>query len=160
MGGNSCGYIDRQGIHYHIPEGETIQVDLSRKFVFVSQPGSPDGATVTPWQTFFFLMEPVRKALFIGEEHATLIEKTPETLTLCKVLDRLWSQERFLAHRMAMLESEEGRQEGLINLMCAFEEQTLGSASGMWRFWETFSPYLMTGRLHLAVTGFSRGDVD
>lgn len=149
--GNSSGYIDDKGIHFHIFEDETIQVDLSKKFVFVSQPDVDGGELPSSWQIFSFLKEPVRIALFIALNRATLVEKTEQTLVLCKALDRLWDQERFLDVMGEMIGSEEARERGLACLMKSYEEDSLGSSSEMWEFWKTFGSLLMQCRLGLSV---------
>jgi hypothetical protein len=151
-GNNSCGYIDEQGIHFHIPDDDSIRVDLSKAFVFVSQPNTSGGAFPTPWQVFFFLMEPAMRALFIGSGGATLVEKTDQTLRLCNALDVLWTQDRFLTTKMEMVESDEAKEKGLAFLMKVHEEGTIGSSSEMWEFWETFGMLLMERYLALAVT--------
>ena len=151
-GGNSCGYIDDEGIHFHLPDDETIHVDLSKTFVFVSQPANIDAANPSAWQIFSFLREPVSRALFIGLSRATLVEKTEQTLILCKALDQLWAQEgRFLEISKEMIESEEAREKGLAHLMKIYEEETLGSSTETWEFWDTFHGLLMESRLGLSV---------
>jgi hypothetical protein len=150
--GSDCsGYIDEDGVHFHLPQDEVIRVDLSKDFVFVSQPSDPEGASPTAWEVFFFLQEPVRKALFIGERHAVLLEKTEITLKLCMALDQLWAQEAFLEVKQAMVESDEARERGLARLMKVFEDEGTGASSEMWEFWGTFAPLLMNERLGLRV---------
>lgn len=152
IGGNSSGYIDDKGIHFHIHGDEMIQVDLSKKFVFVSQPDVNGGELPSAWQVFRFLKEPASKALFITLGRATLVKKTEQTLVLCKELDRLWAEEgRFLALMVEMVGSEEVREKGLARMMKSFEEETLGSSSEMWEFWDTFGSLLMVCRLGLSV---------
>jgi hypothetical protein len=148
-GTNSSGYIDDIGIHFHIPDDEMIQVDLSKRFIFVSQPEVIGGENPTAWQIFKFLQEPVNQALFIALGRATLVQKTERTLSVCKALDQLWAQDRFLDTRKEMVESEESREMGLAYLMKAYEEETLGSSSEMWEFWDTFGGLLMERSLGL-----------
>jgi hypothetical protein len=156
-GSTSSGYIDNEGIHFHIPDDETIYVDLSKEFVFVSQPGVTGGENPSAWQIFKFMQEPVSRALFIAFGRATLVEKTEWTLLLCKALDQLWSdEERFLETRKEMVEYEDAREKGLVCLMKAYEEGTLGSSSEMWEFWQTFAAHLMQDRLGLKVTQYGR----
>ena len=151
-GSNSSGYVDSEGIHFHLQEDEMIQVDLSKEFVFVSQPEVEGGENPSAWQIFRFLQEPVRKALFIALGRATLVEKTEDTLELCKALDELWAQEgRFLETVMEMVESDEAKEKGLACLMKAYEEETRGLSSEMWEFWDTFSGLLMERSLRLSV---------
>jgi len=149
-GANSSGYIDNEGIHFHIPDDEIIQVDLSKRFVFVSQP-QVSGTNPSAWQIFKFLQEPVSQALFISFEREMFVEKAEHTLMLCKALDQLWDQDRFLETRMKMVESEEGREKGLAHLMKTYEEETLGSSSEMWEFWDTFGGLLMKRKFGLVV---------
>jgi hypothetical protein len=151
MGSNSSGYIDDEGIHFHIPDDEMIQVDLSRRFVFVSQPEVVGGENPSAWQIFRFLQEPVSQALFIALGRATLVEKTQKTLNLCIGLDQLWAQEGFLETRIKMVESEEEREKGLAHLIKIYEEVSLGSSSEMWEFWDTFGGLLMEWSLGLVV---------
>ena len=148
-GGNSSGFIDDKGIYFHIPDDEIIRVDLSKRFVFVSQPQLIGGESPSAWQIFSFLQEPVKRALFIALGRATLVEKTEGTLGLCKILDLIWAQERFLETKMKMVESEEARERGFAHLMKIYEEDTLGSSSEMWEFWDTFGGFLMTRSLGL-----------
>lgn len=150
-GSNACGYIDDQGIHFHLPDDECIRVDLSKEFVFLSQPNAIDGSDPSAWQVFFFLMEPTRKALFIGRGRAILLEKTEQTLSLCRGLDRLWAQERFLATRIEMVESDEAREKGLAHLLRIYEHETRGHSTEMWAFWDTFGMHLMERNLALNV---------
>lgn len=151
-GSNSSGYIDDGGIHFHIPDDDTIQVDLSKDFVFVSQPTVEGGEHPSAWQIFRFLQEPVKKALFIALGRASLVEKTQATMDLCNNLDRLWAQEdRFLETRKQMVESEEARERGLASLMKAYEQEGLGLSSEMWEFWDTFAGLLMERQLGLSV---------
>lgn len=153
-GANSSGYIDNEGIHYHMPDDESIQVDLSKRFIFVSQPQSIGGENPSAWQIFRFLQEPVSRGLFIALGRATLVQKSEKTLELCNALDRLWGQDRFLQTRIGIVESEEGREKGLAQLMKTFEEETLGSSSEMWEFWNTFGGHLMEGNLGLVLQRF------
>ena len=149
--GNSCGYIDESGIHFHLP-GDDINVDLSRTFVFVSQPKLTDRKYPSAWQIFSFLKEPASRALFIGSNYATLIEKSEYTLRLCKYLDEMWAQPlRYLDLVKDMLESEEAREKGLACLMKNYEEETSGSSDEMWDFWDTFGELLMKRSLGLSV---------
>jgi hypothetical protein len=151
-GANSTGYIDDEGIHFHIPDDDTIQVDLSKEFVFVSQPEVEGGESPSAWQIFRFLQEPVKKALFVALGRATQVEKTEATMELCESLDQLWAQEdRFLEALKEMVESEEAREKGLACLMKAYEEESLGSSSEMWEFWGTFAGLLMERQLGLSV---------
>jgi hypothetical protein len=150
-GGNASGYIDEAGAHFHLQDDDTIRVDLSKDFVFVSQPSNSDGAHLTPWQVFFFLQEPASKALFIGAEHALLVEKTEATFSICNILDQIWGQERFLVTKMEMVESPEARENGLARLMKTYEEEALGMSSEMWKFWDTFSSVLMQQSLGLTM---------
>ena len=151
VGTNSSGYIDDEGIHFHIPDDELIHVDLSKRFVFVSQPEVRGGENPSSWQVFRFLQEPVSAALFITLGRATFIHKTEETLLICKILDKLWAEQRFLDTIREMVESEESREMGLVQLMKIYEEKTLGSSSEMWEFWQTFGGLLMEQRLGLSV---------
>jgi hypothetical protein len=151
-GSNCSGFIDGEGIHFHLPMDETIWVDLSKEFVFVSQPTADHGSFPTAWQLFFFLQEPVRKALFVGEHSATLVEKTGQTLKLCRTLDQLWAQDYFGDIRFEMADSDDAREKGLARLMKLYEEEVLGSSSEMWEFWNPFAGYLMTHNLGLLVT--------
>lgn len=148
---SSSGYIDGEGVHFHLSEDDNIRVDLSREFVFVSQPGDTEGAMPSAWQVFFFLMEPVRRVLFVGQRDALLLEKTDTTMRLCLALDQLWGQETFLGTRQAMVESDEAREKGLAQLMKMHEEETGGTSSEMWEFWDVFSALLMEQRLGLRV---------
>jgi hypothetical protein len=150
-GADSSGYIDNEGIHFHIPEDEIIRVDLSKRFVFVSQPEMIGGENPSAWQIFKLLQEPVNQALFIALGRATLVQKTERTLLLCKALDRLWAQEGFMETRIKMAESEEALEKGLARLMKIHEEETLGSSSEMWEFWEPFGGLLMERSLGLSV---------
>ena len=150
-GGNSCGYIDDEGIHFHLPTEETIRIDLSKEFVFVSQPAIIDTEIPSAWQIFSFLMEPVKKALFIVSDRAILIEKTEHNLSVCKDLDILWAQDRFLETRVKMVESDEELEKGLAHLMKIYEEETFGSSTEMWEFWDTFHQLLMEHRLGVSV---------
>ena len=151
IGANSSGYIDEKGIHFHIPEDDLIQVDLSKEFVFVSQPEVIGGENPSAWQIFSFLKEPVSQALFIALGRATLVQKSEQTLTLCKALDQLWAQDRFLQILIEMVESEEAREKGLARLMKTYEEETLGSSSEMWEFWDAFAGLLIERSLGLVV---------
>ncbi len=148
---SSSGYIDGEGVHFHLSEDDNIRVDLSREFVFVSQPGDTEGAMPSAWQVLFFLMEPVRKVLFVGHHDALLLEKSQATLRLCLALDQLWVQDVFLKMNQAMVESDEAREKGLAQLMKMHEEETGGTSSEMWEFWEVFSVLLMEQRLGLRV---------
>jgi hypothetical protein len=150
-GSNSSGYIDEEGIHFHIPDDELIQVDLSKRFVFVSQPEVRGGEIPSAWQIFRFLQEPVSDALFIALGRATFVHKTEETLGICKTLDKLWAEDRFLDTIREMVESEDSREKGLAHLMKIYEERTFGSSSEMWEFWETFGALLMEMSLGLSV---------
>jgi hypothetical protein len=150
--GSDCsGYIDEEGIHFHLPEDEVIHVDLSKEFVFVSQPCDLAGAAPTAWEVFFFLQEPVRRGLFIGKQHAVLLEKAESTMKLCLELDQLWAQEMFVDVRKEMAESVEARERGLAKLMKVYEDEGTGASSEMWEFWGTFAPLLMKEKLHLKV---------
>lgn len=152
IGGNSSGYIDDEGIHFHIPDDEMIHVDLSKNFTFISQPGVIGVEIPSAWQIFAFLKEPVSKALFIVSGRTTLVEKTEQTLVMCKALDRLWAEEgRFLDLLGEMIVSEEARERGLACLMKSYEEEALGSSSEMWMFWDTFGCLLMKSNLGLTV---------
>jgi hypothetical protein len=150
-GGNCCGYVDHEGIHFHLPDDDIIRVDLSRDFVFVSRPGEESGANMTAWQVLTFLEEPARRALFVGQAMAVYVEKSNETLTLCKVLDRIWNDEQFLPKVVENSDSDEGRDRLLAILMNAYEKKAFGEPSQMWWFWDTFRNYLMTRALHLTV---------
>jgi hypothetical protein len=150
--GSDCtGYIDEHGVHFHLPEDDVIRVDLSKEFIFVSQPNESEGAAPTAWEVFFFLMEPAKKALFIGERRAVLLEKTDTTMKLCMALDQLWAQEVFLEFRQEMVESEQVRERGLAHLMKVYEEEGTGASTEMWEFWGTFGSLLMGERLGLNV---------
>lgn len=148
---SSSGYIDGEGVHFHLSDDDNIRVDLSREFVFVSQPGDTEGAMPSAWQVLFFLMEPVRKVLFVGKHDALVLEKSPATMRLCLALDQLWGQDVFLDTRRAMVESDEARERGLTQLMKMHEEETGGTSSEMWEFWDVFSVHLMEQRLGLRV---------
>lgn len=151
-GGSNCsGYIDEDGVHFHLPEDESIQVDLSRRFVFVSQPTVPGGEIPSAWQVLFFLMEPVSRALFIGDQGAVLLEKTMSTMKLCLALDQLWGQEAFVTSLQEMIESQEARERGLARLMKIHEEETAGTSTMMWKLWDVFALHLMQYRLGLNV---------
>ena len=150
-GANSSGYIDDEGVHFHMPADDIIQVDLSKRFIFVSQPQVNGGENPSAWQIFKFLQEPVSQALFIALGRAALVQKSEQTLILCKVLDQLWAQDRFLQTRMEMFESEGGREKGLAHLMKTYEEETLALSSEMWEFWDTFGLLLMERCLGLVV---------
>jgi hypothetical protein len=150
-GSDCAGYIDGEGVHFHLADGDIIRVDMSKEFIFVSQPACPDGARPTAWQVFYFLQEPVRKALFIGEKDAILIEKTGATYDLCRTLDRLWAQDSFLEMIIAMADSEAAREKSLARLMKVCEEEGCGTSSEMWEFWGTFGNLLMGERLGLSV---------
>lgn len=150
-GANCSGYIDEDGIHFHLPEDDVIQVDLSRPFVFVSQPTIPGGQIPSAWQVLFFLMEPVSRALFLGDRGAVSLEKTPSTMKLCLALDQLWGQEAFLTPLQEMVESYDVRERGLARLMKIHEEETVGASSLMWEFWDVFALHLMQHRLGLSV---------
>jgi hypothetical protein len=150
-GSNSSGYIDAEGVHFHIPSGDRIQVDLSKEFIFASQPAVPGAEHPSAWQAFCFLQEPVDRALLVGAGRATQIRKTEKTNALCKVLDGLWLQERFLQVKMEMIASEESLEKGLARLMKTYEEEKFGSSSEMWEFWQTFATLLMRSRLGLEV---------
>ena len=150
-GANSSGYIDDEGIQFHMPDDEIIQVDLSKRFVFVSQPQVDGVENPSTWQIFKFLQEPVSQALFIALGRATHVQKSEQTLTLCKALDQLWAQDRFLQIKKEMVESEEEREKGLAHLLKSYEEETLGLSSEMWEFWEAFGGLLMERSLALIV---------
>lgn len=155
-GGNASGYIDGEGVHVHLAETDFIQVDRSKRFVFISQPSVRGTNAPTPWQVLQFLEDPVRSMLLVFADSGILFSKTGRTLTLCQALDELWDDaERFLETNMEMLASEEGRNVGLSRLMRAYEEERFGSASSMWFFWDTFGPYLMQHALFLDVVHFS-----
>jgi len=151
-GGNSSGYIDDEGIHFHLPDNEIIRVDLSKYFIFLSQPSAHDGQFPSAWQIFAFLQAPATRALFIGMAEATLIEKTAHTLRLCDTLDRIWADDRFNEFRMRMVESEETRGKGLAHLLKSYEDKFIGSSTEMWEFWETFGRLLMENSLGLMVS--------
>ncbi len=151
LGINSSGYIDDDGIHYHTPYDDIIHVDLSKNFVFVSQPNVSGEENPSAWQIFSFLQAPVQLALFITAGNAKFVEKTEETLTLCKTLDQLWAQERFLQTRVDMFNFEEGMELGLPSLLMTYEGETYGKSSEMWMFWNTFGDLLMKNRLGLSV---------
>ncbi|MBK7259409.1 MAG: hypothetical protein IPI01_16720 [Ignavibacteriae bacterium] len=127
-----------------------MRVDLSREYVFVSQPGDTESAMPSAWQVLFFPMEPVRKVLFIGANDALMLEKSRSTLQLCLALDQLWAQEVFLETRQAMVESDDARERGLAHLMKMHEEETGGTPTEMWEFWDVFG-HLMAERLGLRV---------
>ena len=148
---NCSGYIDGEGVHFHLSEDDNVRVDLSREYVFVSQPGDTESAMPSAWQVLFFLMEPVRKVLFIGKHDALVLEKSRSTLQLCLALDQLWAQDVFLETRQAMVESDDARERGLAHLMKMHEEETGGTPTEMWEFWDVFSGHLMAERLGLRV---------
>jgi hypothetical protein len=148
---NTSGYIDEGGVHFHVTEDESICVDLSKEFVFVSRPEDLSGAAPSAWQTFRFLQEPVRRALFIGAGQATLLGKTDATMSLCERLDSLWGQERLLPWQIEMVESEESRKKALALVMKMHEDESMGFSTEMWEFWDVFWPHLTKYRLGLAV---------
>jgi hypothetical protein len=148
---NCSGYIDGEGVHFHLSDGDNIRVDLSREFVFVSQPGDTEDTVPSAWQVMFFLMEPARKVLFVGAHDAMLLEKTRATLQLCLALDQMWAQDFFLGTRQAMVESDEAREGGLARLMKIHEEESVGTSSEMWEFWDVFGGCLMQERLGMRV---------
>jgi hypothetical protein len=150
--GSECsGYIDCEGIHFHLPDDGPIRLDMSKEFVFVSQPNDVDGMTLSSWQILYFLQEPVRRVLLVMAHQSVLIEKTQPTLNLCSVLDQLWAREAFAEAKNEMIESEEAREKALARLMKVYEEEALGTSSEMWEFWETFGGLLMMERLGLVI---------
>lgn len=153
-GANSSGYIDNKGIHFHLPEDDLIQVDLSKDFVFVSQPHVVGGEVPTAWQIFRFLQEPVNKALFVAQGRASLVQKSERTFTLCKTLDQLWAEDKMQSLRMEMVESPDAQERGLSKMMEIYEKNTFGSSSSMWEFWDTFGSLLMTRSLGLVLQTF------
>ena len=53
--------------------------------------------------------------------------------------------------REAMVESDDAREQGLAHRMKMHEEETGGTSSEMWEFWDVFSGHLMEQRLELRV---------
>ena len=153
-GSNSSGYIDEEGIHFHLPTEDEIFVDLSKRYIFVSEPNASGSKQPSAWQIFSFLREPVHQALFVAQDRAILVEKTEGTLDLCRTLDRLWAEERFLGIMEEMVESQGARDRGLACLMKAYEQDKFGSSTEMWEFWESFANFLMTRNLELRVESF------
>jgi hypothetical protein len=153
-GSNVCGYIDKRGVHFHIPQDDRIQIDLSKAFIFVSQPESPGAEDPGAWQVLQFLQEPAKRALLIGKKKATLIEKSDKTMALCAALDDIWAKDDFQPEIMKMMESDESLEHGLAVLMKRYEEEYFAESSEMWEFWETFRIHLMEHRIMLKVRNF------
>jgi hypothetical protein len=150
-GVDASGYIDEEGVHFHLTGDDEIQVDLSKRFNFISQLSLPGTRMPSNWQVLRFLQEPVERAVYVGSGVATLIEKTEETLLLCRALDKTWASEAFVVTIQEMVLNETSRGRGLTHLMNRYEEETNGDPSPMWEFWETFSRFLMRDRLGLRV---------
>jgi hypothetical protein len=155
VGSDLCGFIDRDGIHYHIAEEQGFSVDLSREFVFFSQPGVERGEMPLSRQTLRFLMEPSMNALFVGFHRATVIRKTPESLELCKDLDLLWDGDLLASFISDVVASKADGDSLLPRLMNLYEEPTYGTSTEMWNFWDVFWEYLLRHHLKLRVETIS-----
>jgi hypothetical protein len=148
---NSSGYVEKDGIRFHREICDQVMVDLSRPFVFVSQPATVRGAHPTAWQILRFLQEPVRQVLFVGSTAAIHVRKTRGTMDLCVVFDKLWA-DAVPATEMGIAVEDEAKREGLLaGLMKLYEMEYFGEASVMWHFWKTFAQYLMVNKLRLDI---------
>lgn len=150
-GGMSAGYIDAEGIHFHLhPEAE-MGVDLSRDFIFVSTPDITAAVLPGSWQMLRFLQEPVRQALYLDSRSAVLIRKTAKTMELCEKLDEIWQKVTLCKVLPAALHHERGRSRLLPLLMRTYERQTTGDPTVMWDLYPTFGRLLAEERLFLEV---------
>jgi hypothetical protein len=152
MGQNSSGYVCAEGIYIHLFEDdEEIPVDMSRDFIFISQPGIMPERVPSAWQLLRFLQEPARRILWICKGFAIYAEKTPQTMAMCAELDRLWQEDAFLPLLQKAVESSDTREQLLPALMERYENRTRGEASMMWQFYHTFGPLLAVDRLHISM---------
>jgi hypothetical protein len=150
-GGTSAGYIDSDGIHFHLhPEAE-LGVDLSREFIFISTPDITAAVLPGSWQMLRFLQEPVRQALYLDSRSAVLIRKTAKTMELCEGLDEIWQRVTLCKALPGALKHVRGRARLLPLLMRTYERQTTGDPTVMWDFYPTFGRLLAEERLFLEV---------
>lgn len=150
--GAACsGYIDDEGLHFHLYSTGELHVDMSRPFIFVADPDHAVQALPDAWQTLRFLQEPVTRAIFMDRNRAVLVTKTPRTMHLCRELDRLWYSEEILALMPESLVNVGSRSRLLSHLMRLQEEGTLDGPTTMWEFYDTFGPILAAERLFLTL---------
>ncbi|MGA9116959.1 MAG: hypothetical protein WB626_09300 [Bacteroidota bacterium] len=150
IGSDICGYIDGEGIHFHLANGGIV-VDLSRELGFISFPRTLGAHNPTAWQVLRFLQDRVRRFLLVGLGGAILLEKTPACYALCRKLDGIWADLKFFKGVMELIEKELYRQRTLALLMKHYERTSGAEPTEMWEFWDTFGPALMTERLFLRV---------
>jgi hypothetical protein len=150
-GAVSAGYIDGDGIHFHLDLGQELGVDMSREFIFISTPDVTAAVLPCPWQMLRFLQEPVRQAIYLDNRSAVMIRKTTKTLDLCEALDEIWQRVTLCKALPAAIQHARGRVRLLPLLMQTYEKQTTGNPTIMWDFYPTFGPLLAEERLFLDI---------
>lgn len=152
MGQNGSGYVSADGIYIHLFEDdEEIHVDMSRDFIFISQPDLMPERVPSAWELLRFLQEPARRILWICKGFAIFAEKTPRTMAVCAELDRLWQEDAFMPLLQKAVEASDTRERLLPALMERYEIRTRGESSMMWQFYDTFGLLLAGDRLHISM---------
>ena len=149
---NANGYIDGDRIKYHFDTSGEIQIDRSKGFIFLADlRQEAEHFHPSAFTLLQFLQDPCRRALIVTRGRALLLEKTPETYSLCVELDRIWER----LNLPELLQDSRGgafeMEKLLTTLMKKYEEKNCGESTEMWGFWEMFRDILMTQRLRLSI---------
>ncbi len=150
-GSNWCGYVDGDGVHYHVAEEGDLHVDGSRDFVFLAPMTGEAPEIPSPLGILNFLQDPTSRALFVFRKTALFIRKTPATWDFCARLDRVWHGDRMGERLGELLPTGRHVTHALSSLMKIYEEENGLQPTEMWEFWRTFWPLLLEDRLHLHV---------
>lgn len=151
LGADWCGYIDSDGIHYHVVDEGDLHVDGSRDFVFLAPLTGDVPEVPSPLAILNFLQDPSWRELFVFKKSALYIEKTPATWNICAALDQVWQGDRMRSALADLISSEKHVTRALSALMKIHDEERNLEPSEMWEFWGTFWCLLIKERLQMRV---------
>lgn len=145
-----AGFIEDGGVYYHTFAKPPITLDMGRSFVLTCRKKrSP--APVCSSEVLGLLLNPAQKFLDLTANRSVLIEKTEEAVPVCRGLQVLWNQERFVKARVGLGAVGEDM---LPSLMRAYDMDLRGVEDDRWNDWPTHAETLMRERLGMKVATY------
>lgn len=104
---DSCGYIDNKVINYHTCDAESYFIDMNNRFVYAYFMGAPYDNTLPVMLILEFLKYRAEKFMVVYEDTFFVLEKTPETYSVCEKLDDIYFSIPFLHNVFMKVISED-----------------------------------------------------
>lgn len=125
LGENSCGYIDKCVINYHLCDKDSYFINMDNKYVFAYFKNAEFCNNIPVMMLLEFLKYKADRILLVYEDTHFLIEKTEDTYKVCEKLDEIYMSPSYLFNIIIKAVGEESYENMFYKLLEIFSMKYL-----------------------------------